>query len=329
MRFWKRNDNIDTPKISFKPLLIIVAVIVAIVLLLAGTGKILSRNFTIEGNNVPQEILDQFTFAELNKEPKKESNRLDILLLGMRGEGDAEADTGGALLTDTILLFSFNKDTGKSSLVSIPRDLYLEIENNKVDKINTIYERGGLGFAKKKFSELSGVYIDHIAVLDFSSFKEIIDAVGGVDIVLAEPFTENAQWGYSFSLPAGTNHLDGQNALYYARSRFSSSDFDRAQRQQKIILALKDKLLATDFFSDPLQTINIFNSIQKNVKTDIGLIDINNLLPIADSIKGSPTKFVISTENLVYQTHINGIYVLLPNDDSLEAIQALFKASVL
>ena len=92
---------------------------------------------------------------------------------------------------------------------------------------------------KELVSKITGVYIDKAVILDFFSFEKIIDQVGGIDIVLENPFEEKQQWGYEFSLPAGPNHLDGKNALYYARSRFSSSDFDRSRRQQEVMFALK------------------------------------------------------------------------------------------
>src|SRR3989344_249510 len=180
--------------------------------------------------------------------PKEEKNRWDILILGVRGEDDENAEEAGALLTDTIIILSYDKITGKTSMVSVPRDMYLRIYKTEKDKINSAYEIGvlrenGLGFTKKLLSRITGVYIDNAVVIDFSSFKKIIDDLGGIDINLNRPFEEKQQWGYEFSLPVGENHLDGQTALYYVRSSFSSSDFDRALRQPRVIMALKDKVM--------------------------------------------------------------------------------------
>ena len=265
--------------------------------------------------------------------PKEEKDRWDILILGVRGEDVEDADETGALLTDTMMVLSYNKSTQKTSLISIPRDLYVRIYGTKRDKINSAYEigvlrRNGLGFTKKLISRITGVYIDNAIVIDFSSFRQIIDDLGGIDVELEHPFSEKQQWGYEFALPAGSNHLDGQTALYYARSRFSSSDFDRAQRQQKIIMAVKDKVFQLDLLSEPLKTLTILNTIRKNIDTDLGIWDANNLVELSKEFSGAAGKikrYVITTENLVYENRINNLYVLLPNGDNLQGIKNLFQ----
>lgn len=265
--------------------------------------------------------------------PGEEKDRLDILILGVRGDNDEHAEEAGALLTDTILVLSFDKITKKMSLVSIPRDFYVRIDGSKKDKINAAYETGVLrknpfNFTKKLISRITGIYIDNVVVFDFSSFKTIIDDLGGIDIELNRPFTEKTQWGYEFSLPAGKNHLDGQTALYYVRSRFSSSDFDRAIRQQKVILAIKDKVSALNLISDPIQSLTNLNAIKNNIQTDLNIWDANSLLRLSkefDSGDGKLKRYVITTENLVYESHTNNIYVLLPKEDNLRGIKQLFQ----
>jgi LCP family protein required for cell wall assembly len=256
--------------------------------------------------------------------------------LGIRGEDQQDSDETGALLTDTIMLLSYDQNTGKSSLVSLPRDLYLRIYGTKTDKINVAYEIGllrknGLGFSKKLFSRITGVYIDNVIVIDFSSFKKVVDDLGGVDVELSQPFSEKLQWGYEFTLPAGMNHLDGQNALYYARSRFTSSDFDRAQRQQKLIMAIKDKVLELNLLTEPVRTLSILNSIRSNIDTDLDVWDANGLLEVSKQFEteGKVKRYVITTENLVYETHrqtdYGNLYVLLPVGDNLQGIKNLFQ----
>ena len=269
--------------------------------------------------------------------PENDKNRWDILVLGIRGEDQEDADATGALLTDTMMILSYDQTTKKTSLVSIPRDFYVRIYGTKRDKINTAYEIGvlrknGLGFSKKLLSRITGVYIDNVIVLDFSSFKKIIDDLGGIDVTLDQPFSENQQWGYEFSLPAGPNHLDGQNALYYVRSRFSSNDFDRADRQQKVIMAVKDKILALNLIEDPIKTLTILNTLRSNIETDLGIWDASGLVDLAKQFGGAEEnvkRYVITTQNLVYETHlqtdVGNLYVLLPNGDNLQGIKQLFK----
>ncbi len=269
--------------------------------------------------------------------PEKEPNRLDILVLGIRGEEDENAEEAGYLLTDTMMVFSHDQLTKKSSLVSIPRDLYVKIYNRK-DKINSAYEYGllhrdGTDYVKKLVSQLTGVYIDNVIVADFSSFEKLIDQLGGIDITLAKQFREEGQWGYTFELPAGENHLDGQTALYYVRSRYSTSDFDRAFRQQQILFAIKDKLTELNALSDPIKTLSVINTLSQNIKTDINIWDVKEIIDLGKEVDTSPAAFkkqVLSTDNLLYQTTgPNGIYILFPNGDNFDQIKQLFREILL
>lgn len=269
--------------------------------------------------------------------PKEEKDRWDILILGIRGEDVEDAEETGALLTDTMMVLSYDETTKKTSLVSIPRDLYVRIYDTKKEKINSVYEIGvlrknSLGFTKKLISRIISVYIDNVVVLDFSSFKQIINDLGGIDIELEHPFSEKQQWGYEFNLPIGKNHLDGQAALYYVRSRFSSSDFDRAQRQQRVIIAIKDKITNLNLLSDPIKTLTILNTIRKNIKTDLNVWDAGGLFNLSEQFSRADDKvkrYVITTENLVYESHlqtnIGNIYVLLPTGGNLLQIKQMFQ----
>lgn len=299
-----------------------------------------SNTIEVQNKSTPfwQRVASIFNFAPEPVDPDyimpvQELNRFDVLIMGIRGENDPDASDGGPLLTDSIMILSYDKTTKKTSVVSIPRDLYIKTDKNKKDKINTAYEYGyynknsGINYAKELVSKIIGIYTDKAVIIDFSSFEKIIDQVGGIDIVLAQPFQEPKQWGAEFSLPAGLNHLDGQNALYYARSRFSSSDFDRSRRQQEVMFALKEKLTTLNFWSDPIKTLSILNSIRSNIKTDINIFNINDLLGLAKEINsaGKVKKYVITTDNLLYESRINGSYVLLPKGDNFTQIKQLFQ----
>ncbi|OGN10230.1 MAG: hypothetical protein A3C64_01865 [Candidatus Yanofskybacteria bacterium RIFCSPHIGHO2_02_FULL_41_12] len=319
-----------------------VAVLILILLIAGYSAFRLGSAFnTIEVNNETTfwqkfvSILSFNTAEPIDKNyvmPNKEENRFDILLLGIRGEDGPDAKDAGPLLADTIMVVSYDKISKKASLVSLPRDLYVKIKKNKNDKINTAYEYGvygggGLNFTKELISKITGVYIDKAVVINFSSFEKIIDEIGGIDIALAKPFEESGQWGYEFKLPAGVNHLNGQNALYYARSRYSSSDFDRSRRQQQVIFAIKDKLANLNFWSNPVKTITALNTLRGNIDTDLNIWNTGDLLNMAKEINDSAkiTKHVISTENLVYESRENNAYILLPVGDNFDQIKNFFK----
>lgn len=268
--------------------------------------------------------------------PKKENDRLDILILGIRGDGEEEPEAG-SYLTDTLMVLSVDKNTGETGLISIPRDLYVKMPYlNKKDKINAAYaysagsKDSGLAGVKTLVSQITGIYIDYAVLFDFEAFRGLVDTVGGVDVSLAVPFEEGLQWGSSsFYLPAGENHLDGEAALYYARSRFSSSDFDRSRRQQEIIFALKEKMVSLGFLANPRKINNTLDTVRQHIRTDIQLWDINDLVKVASAINkvgaGNINTFVIHSENLVYETKQNGIYILVPNENTFAGIREKFK----
>lgn len=276
-----------------------------------------------------------------NPMPEPEKDRLDILILGIRGDDPTSIEAEGGLLTDTMMLVSIDRVTKKAAMVSIPRDLFLDMNAQAPNgkdiklngKINEVYERGpenggGITLAKQIISRITGVYVDNAIVFDFNAFKDIVNTLGGVDIHLSKPFNEAKQWGYDFSLPAGNNHLDGEQALYYARSRYSSSDFDRARRQQEVIMAIKNKAIGLGFLSSPSKITSLLSDLKGNVRTDFQVWDINDMLALGNafSSKTSLKNYVISIDNLVSESKTDkGEYILLPKDGNFDGIKNLFK----
>lgn len=292
--------------------------------------------FNVEGDKSGQIIKE-----DPNPMPEPEKSRFDVLILGIRGESEKDVEGAGGLLTDTILVASFDQDSKKAAMISIPRDLYIDLvmtaKNGKQieikGKANEIYERGlanggGIDMAEKVISKITGVHIDKTIVFDFEAFRKIVDTLGGIDLYLAKPFKESTQWGYEFSLPAGNNHLNGEQALYYVRSRFSTSDFDRARRQQEVIIAIKNKALSLGFLTNPLKINSLLSDLKGNIRTDFQIWDINDILALAKSFNPKqPVKnYVISTENLLYETHTTGgEYILLPKEANYAGIKNVFK----
>ncbi|MBI3335418.1 MAG: LCP family protein [Candidatus Portnoybacteria bacterium] len=262
------------------------------------------------------------------KLPAEEPERLDILVLGIRGVGEEF----GGLLTDTILLLSIDTKSGDAAMISIPRDLWVTLPYNGSVKINELYalgfDKGGeklaLSLTKTVVSQITGVYIDGAVRVDFAGFEKLIDAVGGIDIYLKQPFIEITQWqgAGGFHLPAGWNHLSGAKALFYVRSRFSTSDFDRARRQQELLLALKDKMTTLGILSNPLTVYRILDVIGNHVKTDVD-IDVSEGIKLAKTIDyASVKRLVLTTQNYLYHaTAPNGAYILLPKGENFDAIQ--------
>lgn len=256
--------------------------------------------------------------------PDNDKDRLDILLLGIRGKGDA---TNGGLLTDTILLFSMDTTSGRASLISVPRDLTVRITDDRTEKINAAYAHYGIGGTKKLFSRILGVGIDNVIVADFEAFRSVVDTLGGITITLDKPFTETQQWageeGFVFELPAGANTLDGEQALYYTRSRYSSSDFDRSRRQMQVILAIKEKATSLSLTQDPIKILEVVTAVRKHIETDLNIFDINtlkNLMQQQENL-GKIRRYQLTTENVLYETKVDGVYELLPRDNTLKHVK--------
>jgi anionic cell wall polymer biosynthesis LytR-Cps2A-Psr (LCP) family protein len=180
-----------------------------------------------------------------------------------------------------------------------------------------------LGGTKKLFSRVLGVAIDNIVVVDFEAFRSVVETLGGITVTLDKPFEESQQWGYAFSLPAGVNELNGEQALYYARSRYSTSDFDRSRRQMQIILAIKEKAAALDLTSDPLKALQVMLAIRKHIDTDLNVFDIGTIkdLLAQQDLLGRIKRYHLTTDNVLYETKVNGIYELLPRGDTLAPIK--------
>jgi len=265
---------------------------------------------------------------------KLKNNRLDrlnVLVLGIRGVGDPN----GGLLSDTIMVLSFEPQTGNVALISIPRDLYVKVPHqNYKHKINETYVLGvvdedwkkGLEYSKTVVSEVTGLDIHYATSVDFKAFKEIIDILGGVTITLAQPFAERNQFEEGvIELPEGRQLIDGKTALLFVRARFSSNDFERAKRQQQVLIAVKDKIFGLGILSNPLKIISIFDSLGNHVKTDAELWEIQEIAIAFKKIGTSNIKrkvFDTSEAGLLYASRDdNGSYILLPEGDNFDKMQ--------
>ena len=323
-----------------KIIIIIICAVLALVIYKVASAY---HEITIENDSIWDRITgifrrDPTPFPEdPNPIPSPITDRLSVLILGIRGEDDIE---DGGLLTDTMLLASIDKKTKNGFIVSIPRDLWLDMNISLKDgkpfhltgKINEAYARGlehgqGLSLTSQAVSRITGVPIDRAIVFDFNAFKDIVDILGGIDIVLAQPFSEPKQWGDGFSLPAGLNHLDGEKSLYYARSRYSSSDFDRARRQQEVIFAIKKKASEQGLLKTTKLATDLLEKLKDDVRTNISFWEIPDLLSLASDINSSALKHaVLTTENLLMETHNpKGEYILLPKTGDFKAMREYFK----
>lgn len=227
----------------------------------------------------------------------------NILLLG---KGDAGHD--GVDLTDTIMIASLDPTKTKSVvLLSIPRDLYLlKTQNMGQGKINTMYRDYKIALIRdgkskeeasheamtevgQELGKALGIDIQRVMMVDFLAFTQAVDALGGVDVEVTQdlldteyPADENSYT--TFEIKAGMQHLDGETALKYARSRHSTSDFDRSRRQQQIIKALSDTVKSGGLLSRPSRILDLMNILKDHVETTLAVREILGLAKIGKEL---------------------------------------------
>ncbi|MEA2007075.1 MAG: LCP family protein [Patescibacteria group bacterium] len=273
----------------------------------------------------------------------QQDQRINILLLGMGGEGHK-----GEYLTDTIMIVSIDPVTYKSAMLSIPRDLYTEIgDSNIYTKINAVYAYGkknkemseseALSDLKKTIKNIIGQEIHYYVALDFEGFKNIIDEIGRVDIEVKDdiydPSYPGPNYSYeTFEISKGFHHLDAETALKYSRVRhIKGGDFGRAARQQQVIAAAKRKAFSIGTIANPIKISSIMTTLGDHLKTDIQLSEIPSFIHLVNNINIHETSTKVldawSADSLLGSTHVNlgGVpaYVLIPRAKNYSQVHEL------
>lgn len=241
-------------------------------------------------------------------------------------------------LTDTMILANLDADQKQVSLLSIPRDLYVDGQ-----KINSIFAKEGMESLTQKLESLVGTQIDNYLLIDMYAFIDVVDYIGGIQVYLDSEVVDptyktfdNGKWGTMY-FAAGEHTLNGKQALRLARSRYTSSDFARAERQQLILASLKDKL-TTLSFTDVRALSKIAVTMLSKTETDIPL---NKAISYFFRYKDFQiaNKSVLSTNNILVSAYSNelnqvncaqcgrGSYVLIPKNNDWSLVRT-YVASV-
>lgn len=249
---------------------------------------------------------------------QKPEGQINVLLLG----SDVRPYDGG-FRTDVIMWVSLNPKDGFVSVVSFPRDLFVYIPGYGENRINVAYPYGGFDLLADTFEENFGVRPDHYVMVDFNGFKTVINDLGGINVQAAQNLSDTcATWintsGYC-SVGPGTVHMDGEVALWYARSRYSTSDIDRARRSQEVAEAIFRRLVSLDAL---VRAPELYNSYVNYVQTDVRATDVIALLPFASRINdtGDIRHYVVGYEQAYDWITISGAQVLVPDYDAIEAL---------
>jgi polyisoprenyl-teichoic acid--peptidoglycan teichoic acid transferase len=266
-------------------------------------------------------------------------DRINILLLGMGGAGH-----DGPYLTDTVMVASFKPSTKELAMVSIPRDLLVEIPGYgwwKINNANAYGENsnpnnGGL-LAKEVVQNIFDIPVHYYIRVDFSGFEQMIDTLDGIKIDVETGFTDyqfpTNDYKYQVvSFESGMQTMDGETALDFVRSRHGNngegSDFARSQRQQKVIEAVKKRVLSKSFWLSPRKINKLSKDLADHVRTDFQPWEIIQLARMADKIDTSNIETRVlddSPDGYLYPSLVNEAYVLQPWGDDFSQIQLMVK----
>ncbi|MEX2143914.1 MAG: LCP family protein [Anaerolineales bacterium] len=240
------------------------------------------------------------------------AGQVNVLLLG----SDQRPNDGG-FRTDVVLLLTLNPNQKSVSLTSFPRDLYVYAPGWHVDRINGVFAKGGIEMTADMLEYNFGVRPDHYVLVNFGGFETIVNALGGITVQVAQPLTDERDGLGDFSVPAGPVSMDGETALWYVRSRGTSSDFDRTLRTQEVLVAMFHRLLSLDALG---RAPELYAQYQQTVTTDLELKDLLPLFPLASDLsagQGEIARYAVGVDLVTPFTTSMGGAVLLPNFDQV------------
>lgn len=281
--------------------------------MIVSLGAVMGAFTLLGGQTQPEQGGDPGGADMLQRLANVSGEPQNILVVGVdkRPEGDSEVEGTRA---DTIMLFRVYPDTGRIKVLSFPRDLLVEVESGVQDKINASYTYNGISGTIGAVEELSGVYVDHYAVVDFTGFEEIINSMGGVRLDPEESVVP-AQW----KMGEGVQRLNGRRTLLYARYRSTEGgDLDRIRRQQQVLAALRSQAFK---WRSVKKFPGITRTLIENVETDMSMTEVASLgrsvgehgrgaLMTSTQLRGTPDTLENDSKVLVPDDEANGAILM-------------------
>ena len=259
--------------------------------------------------------------------------RVNILIMGIGGAEQRD----GPNLTDTIMIASINPLDNSVKLLSVPRDLWVSIHGS-YHKINEAYQTGlydyqqdnpqqsdawpaiqaGFTSANDVIGKAVGIPINFDVLITYEAFREAIDAVGGVDVNVAEDLVDQTMaWENGWNpviAKKGLQHMESKQALMYVRSRETSArgDFDRAERQRAVLVALQEKILSAGTLTNPVKISNLLDAFGNNIRTNIGGNERTCLINIVRKVNGSQVRSIDLYDYVMGATSDAGSSIQVP-----------------
>lgn len=241
---------------------------------------------------------------------------LNVLILG----SDRRPDTPN-WRTDVMMIAALDLDGGSAGVISIPRDLYIDLipnhQPNRINVIDYLGERdepngGGPALLKQLIQDRMNIRIDHYVRFDFSSFQEVVDALGGVDVEIDCPYYD--YFGLEnvvLNLQPGLTHLSGAEALVYVRSRRIGGDLDRARRQQRFVWAVRNQVLNQNLLP---RVPALYQTLDDSIQTDVGILNTIRIVRFALNLDEEDIHgFVLTPPTLLTPGWRSGMSIFVPN----------------
>jgi LCP family protein required for cell wall assembly len=269
------------------------------------------------------------------REPWTGTDRVNVLLMGI----DRRPGEPFVSRTDSMMLVSIDPVGHTASILSIPRDLYVVIPGRGRDRINTAFvygasgnnPAGGAALARQTIEYNLGVRVSHYILVDFGAVIEGIDILGGIDVdvpfIINDPTYPDMNYGYDpLYIPSGQQHLDGELALKYARTRHVDNDFGRAQRQQQVILAAREKAMSLGLAGLMAKAPLLYRQLEQGIRTDLSLEQILRLATTVEDIPSESIRNEVLDYNYVtsHQTETGSQVLVLLNNQASALVRSMF-----
>lgn len=244
---------------------------------------------------------------------QRPDGQVNILILG----SDYRPESG--YRTDVFMLLSIYPNEGTASILSFPRDLYVYLPGIGNQRINVAQPFGGFALSKATLEENFNVTADYYIMTNFQGFMGIVNSLGGITVNVGGYLSDKcdlpqADAEKNCTVFGGPTYMNGETALWYVRSRYSTSDFDRLRRAQEVVFAIFEKLMSLDAIS---RVPDLYNMYLSSVETNLSLSDILPLVPVASKILADPSRlrrYALSVDQAVpYVLPESGANVLIPN----------------
>jgi len=297
------------------------------------------RQFIAASSMLPDFTIEYSESGDVIYEPGKPlprwkgTERVNIMVMGI----DQREHEQGPWRTDTMLVLTLDPVTMSGGMLSLPRDLWVPIPGYEEGRINTAhylgelddYPGGGPALAVKTVQYNLGVPIHHYARVNFTAFEQLVDLIGGIDVYveeeIADPIYPDEAHGYDpLYISAGWQHFNGEMALKYARTRHTAGgDFDRARRQQQVVLAVFEQATRPDLLPQLApRAPELWNALQDSVATDLTLEEVIALAQLASEVDSEDIRYGVIDEHYTqFWTTPDGQQVLIPLRDQMRELR--------